>query len=246
VFIFRQLLDSTSATYTYLIASRSSRAALLVDPVAEQSPLYLGLLAELDLSLACVVDTHLHSDHLSAARTLVQHTACTYAASAASGIETATLHLGDGDHPAFADLGLEVLATPGHTAGCLTLLWEDRLLTGDTLLIGGCGAAGEPGGNAGTHYDSVTKKLLPLPDELLLYPGHDRDGRRVSCIGEERQSNPLFRGISRDEFIAQDRTQPLSGRAMALLAANRQGGDGGLLAFSESITKAREEVTHER
>ncbi|HET7776426.1 MAG TPA: MBL fold metallo-hydrolase [Azospira sp.] len=246
MFIFRQLLDSASATYTYLIGSRASRVALLVDPVAEQSPLYQGLLAELELSLACVVDTHLHSDHLSAARTLVQRTGCAYAAGLASGIDSLTLPLADGDQPSFADLRLEVLATPGHTPGCITLLWEDRLLTGDALLIGGCGAAGEPGGNTGTHYDSVTKKLLPLPDELLLYPGHDRDGRRVSCIGEERQGNPLFNGISRDEFIALERTQPLTGRALALLAANRQGGDARLLSTTESITKAREEASHER
>jgi glyoxylase-like metal-dependent hydrolase (beta-lactamase superfamily II) len=228
VFIFRQLRDS-SATYTYLIGSRASHSAVLVDPVADQSPLYLGLLAELELRLACVIDTHLHSDHLSAAHTLVRHTGCAYAAGLASGIAAATLGLADGDSPAFADLQLQVLATPGHTPGCITLRWEDRLLTGDALLIGGCGAAGEPGGNPGTHYDSVTKKLLPLPDELLLFPGHDRDGRRVSCIGEERQGNPLFCGISRDEFIAQDRVLPLGEQARAWLEANRQGGDGSLL-----------------
>ena len=224
MFIFRQLRDSSSATYTYLIGSRASRAALLVDPVAEQSPLYLGLLGELELNLACVVDTHLHSDHLSAAPTLIRHTGCLYAAGLCSGIGGTDRQLADGDSLDLADLHLEVLATPGHTPGCITLLWEDRLLTGDALLIGSCGAAGEPGGNAGTHYDSVTRKLLPLPDELLVFPGHDRDGRRVSCIGDERQGNPLFCGISRDEFMAQDRSQPMGERAEAMLAANRQGG----------------------
>ncbi|HET7774953.1 MAG TPA: MBL fold metallo-hydrolase [Azospira sp.] len=245
MFIFRQLRDSGSATYTYLIGSRSSGAAVLVDPVAEQSPLYLGLLAELNLKLACVVDTHLHSDHRSAARILLRHTGCAYATGLCSGIADSDRQLADGDRLDFADLHLEVLATPGHTPGCLTLRWEDRLFSGDALLIGGCGAAGEPGGNPGTHYDSVTRKLLPLPDELLLFPGHDRDGRRVSCIGEERQGNPLFCGISRDEFIAQDRLQPLGAQALAMLEANRQGGDGSQ-APPPSITKAREEMIHER
>lgn len=229
MFLFRQLRDSVSATYTYLLGCRHGRRALLVDPVAAQTPLYLGLLAELELGLAWVVDTHLHSDHLSAAHALVRATGCRHAAGRDSGIAAGRL-LGDGDRLDEAGLHLEVLATPGHTPGCITLLWEDRLLTGDALLIGGCSPAGEPGGNAGIHYDSVTRKLLPLPDELLVFPGHDLDGRRVSCIGEERQGNPFFSGISRDEFIARERQAPLEAPAAARLAANRQGGDPALLS----------------
>lgn len=240
---FRQLRDSASASYTYLLGSNASGEAVLVDPVAEQVPLYLGLLGELGLRLAWVVDTHLHADHRSAAADLRRRTGARVACSRASGIGDADCQLQDGDQLQWGGETLAVLATPGHTPGCLTLRWGDRLFTGDALLIGGCGNGGEPGGNAGALYDSVTRRLLPLADELLVFPGHDRDGRRVSCIGDERQTNPLFSGVSRDEFIAlaHARQVALPPQAEVMLAANRRCGD----LSTSPLTSPSEETRHD-
>lgn len=224
--VFRQLLDKASATFTYLIGSRTSGQAILVDPVLGQLPLYLGLLAEEGLHLAYVVDTHLHSDHLTAADRLRQATGAQVARAAAPEVSGADLVLEEGDLVGEGDSQLKVLLTPGHTPDSLSLIWSDRILTGDSLLIGDCGSCQEPGSNPGQLFDSVTRRLLPLADELLVFPGHAGDGRRVSCIGEERQNNPRFQGVSRDEFIAralaggtgtsEDRT--------TILAANRRCG----------------------
>lgn len=197
---FRQMRDEATGAFSYLAGCARTGAALLIDPVVSQTPLYLGMLAELGLHLEWVLETHLHADHITAADSLREWTHARIAVGGRSGISDADRLLDDGDEIACGDVRLRVLATPGHTPGCLSFLWDDRLFSGDSLLIGACGRTDEPGSNGARLYDSVVRRLFVLADETLVYPGHCLSGRRVSSIGEERESNPLFQDASRDSF----------------------------------------------
>lgn len=199
---FRQFRDHASGTFTYLIGCGRGHMAALLDPVAEHVPLYIGVLRELGLTLRWVLETHRHTDHVSGAGTLREWTGAHIAASRHAGVADADRLLDDGDGLAIGELAVAVLATPGHTPGCLTYRWEDRIFTGDSLLIGSCGDIDGAGGNPVALYDSVTRRLFALADETLVYPGHGLNGRWVSCVGEERESNPMFHGVSRDRFVA--------------------------------------------
>ncbi|HZV55343.1 MAG TPA: MBL fold metallo-hydrolase [Rhodocyclaceae bacterium] len=198
---FRQFRDPATETFSYVLGCGHSGQTVIIDPVVGQVLLYLGVLKELDLCLTWVLETHLHADHISAADTLREWTGARVAVARNSGIGAADRLLDDGDTLAIGELEIEVLATPGHTPGCLTYRWQDRLFTGDSLLIGSCGRIDEPGSSGIMLFDSVTRRLLSLPAETLVYPGHGQAGRWVSCIGEERDNNPFFHGISRDSFV---------------------------------------------
>jgi glyoxylase-like metal-dependent hydrolase (beta-lactamase superfamily II) len=223
---FRQIHDAASETFSYLIGCGETARAVLIDPVVGQVPLYLGVLRELGLSLDWVLETHLHSDHISAADTLRERTCARVAASQQAGIGDIDRQLADGDTFRIGLLGIDVIATPGHTPGCLTYRWADRLFTGDCLLIGGCGHISEPRSNGVALFDSVTRRLFGLADETLVYPGHRLCERRVSCIGEERERNPFFHGISRDRFIAVRMGEPeqLPAATSWAIEANRRCG----------------------
>lgn len=221
---FRQLRDEATGAFSYLVGCARTGAALFIDPVVGQTPLYLGMVAELGLHLECVLETHLHADHITAADSLREWTHARIAVGARAGIHAADRLLDDGDEIACGDLRLRALSTPGHTPGCLSLLWEDRLFTGDSLLIGGCGRIDEPGSNGACLYDSVVRRLFVLPGETLVYPGHCLSGRRVSSISEERESNPLFQDASRDSFAMLKTNQDLPAILPIALEANRHCG----------------------
>lgn len=225
--LLRRFWDSATGTCSYLIGSAASHQAVFIDPVREQAPLYLGVLQELGLSLAAVLETHLHADHVTAAATLRRLTGASMIAGAQSGLQCADRLLADGESLIVGDLAFQALATPGHSPGCVTYAWGDRLFTGDALHIGGCGRTDEPGANAGQLFDSITRRLLPHPDEHLVYPGHGTQQRWVSCIGEERRTNPLLLGVSRDEFIAltKRRQEPPLPSPSETQAANRHCGE---------------------
>lgn len=229
----RQFLDRSSSTLSYLLACPSSRRALMIDPVRDDLTLYLGVLGEMRWQLELVLETHWHADHVSAAAALRQATGARVACGDPR-IEGADRQLLDGEQLDLGSLSIQVIATPGHTPYCLSYQCVDRLFTGDCLLIGDCGNLSGQGADAGRLYDSITRKLLCYPDEMLLYPGHDPQGRQVSCIGEERRNNPFLNGISRDEFIARlmARPCPLSARGDEIAAANR------LLPFSKSTHRS--------
>lgn len=220
----RRFWDSRSGTCSYLLATDGGRQCVLIDPVLEHVPLYLGVLEELDLVLSCVLESHLHADHISAAASLQDLTGCAIACSPASEIRGADVAVDDGDFLLFGEIRLQAIATPGHSRHCLTYRWGDRLFTGDALLIGGCGRADEPEGNAGLLFDSINRRLLAFPDEYLVFPGHGTQSRWVSCIGEEKRSNPMLAGNSRDEFIALSRRRhdPLPPDMESNFAANRR------------------------
>jgi sulfur dioxygenase len=199
--IFRQLFDSTSGTYTYLLASRHGGEALIIDPVIERVDRYLQLVRELDLILVKAVDTHLHADHITGLGALRDRTHCITVMGENTKADVVSMRVAEGDHIEIEGLRLEVLFTPGHTDDSYSFLYGNRVFTGDTLLIRGTGRTDFQNGDPRAQYDSIFNKLLKLPDETLVYPAHDYKGETVSTIGEEKLFNPRLKVKSVDEYI---------------------------------------------
>ena len=200
--IFKQLFDAETWTYTYLIADPVSKEAVFIDPVNTHTDDYIALLEEHGLQLKYSLETHVHADHITASGHLRQLLGAQTGVSQLCGAETADIQIQDGDIFEFAGgEQIKVIATPGHTRGSLSFLWRDRVFTGDSLLIGGCGRTDFQGGDAGAQYDSITQRLFTLPDDTLVYPGHDYQQHWVSTIRQERITNPRLAGKTREEFI---------------------------------------------
>ncbi len=199
--IFRQLFDSVSGTYTYLLASRREGEALIIDPVLEKIQRYIQLIKELDLRLVKAVDTHLHADHITGLGALRDHTQCITVMGEMSKADVVSMRLSDGDQLTIEGLSLEAIYTPGHTDDSYSFVMNDRVFTGDTLLIRGTGRTDFQNGDARAQYDSIFNRLLKLPEETLVYPAHDYKGETVSTIGEEKAFNPRLQVKSIDEYV---------------------------------------------
>jgi sulfur dioxygenase len=199
--IFRQLFDSVSGTYTYLLASRHGGEALIIDPVLEKVERYIQLVKELDLKLIKAVDTHLHADHITGLGALRDRTHCVTVMGEMSQVDVVSMRLSEGDKLTIEGLALDVLYTPGHTDDSYSFLMRDRVFTGDTLLIRGTGRTDFQNGDARAQYHSIFNKLLRLPDETMVFPAHDYKGETVSTIGEERKFNPRLQVKSIDEYV---------------------------------------------
>jgi len=200
--IFRQLFDSVSGTYSYLLASRSGGEALIIDPVLEKVDRYLQLIAELDLKLVKAVDTHLHADHITGLGALRDRTHCITVMGENTKADVVSMRLAEGDKLTIEGVSMDVLYTPGHTDDSYSFLMRDRVFTGDTLLIRGTGRTDFQNGDARAQYESLFGKLLRLPDETMVFPAHDYKGDTVSTIGEERRYNPRLQVKSVDEYVA--------------------------------------------
>ena len=208
--LFRQLFDKDTSTYTYLLADPETREALLIDPVREQTERDLGVLRELGLTLKFVLETHVHADHVTGAGLLRNKTGAKIAYSKLSGIKSDTalsnnvVLLDDEDGITVGKITLEARLTPGHTSGDVSFVTADRKMafTGDALLIRGCGRTDFQQGSARTLFRSVKDKILSLPADTLLYPGHDYEGRTVTTVREEKSHNARLKdGITEDEFV---------------------------------------------
>jgi sulfur dioxygenase len=199
--LFRQLLDENSRTFTYLVASRRGGEALLIDPVRDQLPLYSRLIEALDLRLVYAIDTHTHHDHDSALELLLDQTECVTVMGRESPSPWVIRRLSHGEVLDFDGVELAALHTPGHTDDSYSLVMDDRVFTGDTLLIRGTGRA-DLGGDAREQYESLFGKLLQLPGHTLVYPAHDYNGRHVSSIADERRLNPRLQAASVDDYVA--------------------------------------------
>jgi len=198
--IFRQLFDSLSCTYTYLVASRPGGEALIIDPVLEKVDRYLQLVDELNLKLVKAVDTHLHADHITGLGALRDRAHCITVMGEQTQADVVSMRVTEGERIRIEGLSLDVLYTPGHTDDSYSFLMGDRVFTGDTLLIRGTGRTDFQNGDARAAYDSIFGKLLKLPNETLVYPAHDYKGDTVSTIGEEKQFNPRLSVRSADEY----------------------------------------------
>ena len=199
--IFRQLFDSVSGTYSYLLASRAGGEALILDPVLEKVDRYCQLLRELDLRLVKAIDTHLHADHVTGLGELRNRTHCVTVMGEQSKADVVSMRVSEGDRVTIEGITLDVMYTPGHTDDSYSFLMGDRVFTGDTLLIRGTGRTDFQNGSARAQYDSIFNRLLKLPDETLVFPAHDYKGDTVSTIGEERRHNPRLQVRSVDEYV---------------------------------------------
>ncbi|MBZ9766309.1 MBL fold metallo-hydrolase [Mesorhizobium sp. CA6] len=199
--IFRQLFDSVSGTYSYLLASRRGGEALIIDPVLEKVDRYLQLVNELDLRLVKAVDTHLHADHITGLGALRDKTHCVTVMGEQTKADVVSMRLADGDKLGIEGLALDVIYTPGHTDDSYSFILPDRVFTGDTLLIRGTGRTDFQNGDPRQQYESIFGRLLKLPDETLIFPAHDYKGETVSTIGEEKAFNPRLQVKSVDEYV---------------------------------------------
>jgi sulfur dioxygenase len=199
--MFMQLFDTPSSTLTYLIVDDSTREAVIIDPVDSQLTYYLSLFKQLNCTLKYALETHVHADHITASGLLREKLGIKTGVSAQCGAATADLQLKHGDNLAFGSQQIKVIATPGHTQGSLSFLWQDRLMTGDALLINGCGRTDFQGGSAADLFDSITQHIFTLPDETLIYPAHDYNGRRVSCVAQEKATNVRLANQTKAAFI---------------------------------------------
>lgn len=198
--LFRQLFDPVSCTYTYLIASGQGREALLIDPVLEQVALYETLLNDLQLRLVMTVDTHTHADHVTGAGALHQKHHSQIVMGAQTQAEYVSLRVNEGEKIPLDGITLHAVFTPGHTNDSYCFRMNDRVFTGDTLLIRGTGRTDFQNGDPYQQYDSLFSKLLTLPDDTLVYPAHDYKGMTVSSIGEEKRCNPRLQVSSAEEY----------------------------------------------
>ena len=199
--IFKQVFDTKTSTYTYLIASAKGREAIIIDPVLENVGNYINLLKELDLRLVKVIDTHIHADHVTGATKLKEATSCTTIMGEHTPADTVEIKVKDNDRIYIDDLSIKSIYTPGHTSESYSFLLNNCLFSGDTLLINGTGRTDFQNGSSKDSYHSIFDKLLKLPEDTLLYPGHDYNGKKVSTIGNEKKFNPRLQVNNVDEYI---------------------------------------------
>lgn len=223
----RQLFDADTSTYTYLLADEESRKALLIDPVRGQIERDLKLLADLGFTLEYALDTHVHADHVTGAGSLRERTGCKIVAGK-SGPESANLRLGEGDVIELGSLRVRVMETPGHTDDSVSYLVDGQVFTGDALFVRGTGRTDFQNGSAVALYRSITDKIFSLPDDTVVWPGHDYKGHTQSTVGEERRLNPRIAGKSEAEFVAimNDLKLPAPKHLHEAVPANREVGLG--------------------
>ena len=198
--VFEQLFDTKSSTYTYIISSGKGREALIIDPVIENTDEYIKFLKNLELKLVKVIDTHIHADHITGLNELNKRTNCTRIMGEKSKSEVIDLKIKDNENIKVENIELKAIYTPGHTDCSYSYLMNDRVFTGDTLLINGTGRADFQSGSPYDAYDSLFNKLLKLPENTLVFPAHDYKGKKNSTIGNEKNNNPRLQVSSKEEY----------------------------------------------
>ena len=198
--IFKQLFDFKSSTYTYIISSGKGREALIIDPVIENTEDYINILKNLDLKLVKVIDTHIHADHISGLNELSKRTKCSKIMGEQSSSEVLDIRIKDNEKIKIENIELISIYTPGHTDCSYSFLMNDKVFTGDTLLINGTGRTDFQNGSSEDAYDSLFNILLKLPKDTLVYPAHDYNGKKFSTIENEKNNNPRLQVSSPAEY----------------------------------------------
>ena len=199
--IFKQVFDEKSSTYTYIIASAKGREAVIIDPVIENVESYISILNELELKLVKVIDTHIHADHVTGASKLKQSTNCSTIMGEHTPADTVDIKLKDDEIIKIDQIEIKAMYTPGHTSDSYSFLMENYLFSGDTLLINGTGRTDFQNGSSKDAYNSIFNRLLKLPEDTILYPGHDYNGKESSTIGNEKKFNPRLQVKNVDEYV---------------------------------------------
>tara|TARA_Y100000590_G_scaffold126964_1_gene145195 strand:+ start:3132 stop:3830 length:699 start_codon:yes stop_codon:yes gene_type:complete len=223
--IFEQLFDDKSSTYTYIVSSGKGREALIIDPVIENTDNYIIYLKKLDLKLVKVIDTHIHADHVSGLKELNIQTNCATIMGEQSASEVVSIRVKDNEKIKIENIELTSIYTPGHTDCSYSFLMNDRIFTGDTLLINGTGRTDFQNGSPVDQYNSLFNRILKLPEKTLVYPAHDYKGNKVSTIGNEKINNPRLQVKSVDEYTEIMNNLKLSNPKMMDIAvpANKKG-----------------------
>ena len=198
--IFKQVFDTKSSTYTYIIASAKGREAVIIDPVIENVESYLNILNELNLKLVKVIDTHIHADHVTGATKLKLQTKCITIMGEHTPADTVEIKVKDDEIIKIDQLEIRAMYTPGHTSDSYSFLMNNQLFSGDTLLINGTGRTDFQNGSSKDAYNSIFNRLLKLPEDTLLYPGHDYNGKKVSTLGNEKKFNPRLQVKNAEEY----------------------------------------------
>jgi sulfur dioxygenase len=203
--LFRQLFDSVSSTYTYILASGIGREAVIIDPVKEQLRQYLTVISDLELKLVTAIDSHTHADHITALGSLRDSSGCTTVMGEHTKAECVSYRVSDGETLKSDGIALRAIYTPGHTNESFSFVLEGQetsaVFTGDVLLIRGSGRTDFQGGDAHASWNSIVNKLFLLPDQTMVYPAHDYKGWTTSTIGEERHHNPRLANKSEDQYV---------------------------------------------
>ena len=199
--LFKQLFDTKSSTYTYIVSSGKGREALIIDPVIENTDEYISVLKNLDLKLVKVIDTHIHADHISGLNELSKRTKCSKIMGEQSASEVIDIRVKDNEKIKIENIELISMHTPGHTDCSYSFVMNDRVFTGDILLINGTGRTDFQNGSSHDAYNSLFNKLLKLPEKTLVYPAHDYSGKKNSTIENEKKTNPRLQVSSVEEYV---------------------------------------------
>ena len=199
--IFNQLFDEVSSTYTYLISSGKGREALIIDPVIEKTNEYILYLKKLNLKLVKVIDTHIHADHISGLNVLQKKTNCITIMGDKSPSEIVNLKVKDNEKIKIENIELTSIYTPGHTSCSFSFLMNDRIFTGDTLLINGTGRTDFQNGDPVAQYHSLFDRILKLPEKTFVYPAHDYNGNKTTTIGIQKKKNPRLQVQNVEEYV---------------------------------------------
>ncbi|KAK2191806.1 hypothetical protein NP493_45g05018 [Ridgeia piscesae] len=222
-YIFKQLFEKETSTYTYLLADKKTKEAVLIDPVHETAERDVKVVKELGLSLKYALNTHMHADHITGTGELKKLVPSVKSVISEASGARADVKVKDGDTLQFGKFKLDCRLTPGHTAGCMTYVWHQKgmVFTGDALLIRACGRTDFQQGSSESLYESVHKKIFTLPDETLVFPGHDYKGFTVSTVGEEKKHNPrLTKTLPEFKTLMKNLNLPYPKKIDASLPAN--------------------------